>query len=258
MAKSIIPSFEEVLFTAMKVPGVRIKRDVYLQKELMKYYPQDIVDKAITYNPAQAGVTREAVKTIALSSIQAETIHVAAVSAGVSLCTGAAAAVADMADYFAAVIRVVQKLAYLYGFPELNLHGDCIDDETKNMIYLLLGSMFGVKEANIVLGKLADSIAKRISTQLARQALTHGTVYPIVKKIAAKLGIRMTKQIFADTVASGIPLAGGVLSGALSYAMFKPNCIRLMESLSKYRLSNPESYKSVDGNDNVIVEGAFA
>lgn len=52
-----------------------------------------------------------------------------------------------------------------------------------------------------------------------------------MKKIAQKIGYRMTKQVFADGVASAIPVAGCLASGGITYIMFKPNCMRLRKSL---------------------------
>ena len=42
--------------------------------------------------------------------------------------------------------------------------------------------------------------------------------------MATSVGIRMTKQIFADTVASAVPILGGALSGGLTYDVKCPVC----------------------------------
>ena len=70
-------------------------------------------------------------------------------------------------------------------------------------------------------------------------------VYPIVKQIATTIGIHMTKQVFADTVASAIPVIGSVASGGLTWAMFKPNCIKLQKNLMTYNLCDPDFYRVV-------------
>ena len=93
---------------------------------------------------------------------------------------------------------------------------------------------------------IADTMAKHIAKKLAQKALTKGTIYPVVKKIALNAGIRMTKQVFADSVASAIPIAGGVLSGALTFAMFKPCCMKLRKDLVSYNLCDPDYYRLVE------------
>ena len=221
-------TFEKILMTAMKTPGVRINRAQFLRKELRKYYSEDIVAEAIQSNPAKAGVSKECVNTISKQVINYETTKVTGLSVAASLPGGAAAvgaAAVDITSYFVFIFRVVQQLAYLYGFEEFELNENTVDAETMNEILVFIGVMFGVQGAAAGLQKVADALAKRIAKNLANRALTKGVVYPIVKRIFSAVGIRMTKQIFADTVASTIPVVGGVLSGGLTYAMFKPGCL---------------------------------
>ena len=57
-------TFENVLLTAMRTPGVKINREKFLRKELIKYYAEDIVNEAIKYNPAKAGVSKKTVNKL--------------------------------------------------------------------------------------------------------------------------------------------------------------------------------------------------
>lgn len=137
----------------------------------------------------------------------------------------------------------------MYGFEQFNLNEDDVDSETMNYLLIFMGVMFGVQGATGVLKKLADVLAKNIAKKLAQKSLTKGVVYPIVKKVALSVGIRMTKQIFADGVASAVPILGGALSGGLTFAMFKPGCMKLRKNLMSYNLCDPEYYKdSVDAD----------
>ena len=241
-------TFEKVLMLAMKTPGVKIHRDKFLRKELVKYYPEAMVQQAIDFNPAKAGIPKERINAISRQVINYETTKATGVSIAASLpSSGVAvaavgAAAADITSYFAFILRVVQQLAYLYGFDEFELDENSVDAETMNFIMVFLGVMFGVQGAASSLAKLADVMAKHVAKTLAKKALTKGTIYPIVKQIATKVGIRMTKQIFADTVASAIPIAGSVLSGALTFAMFRPCCMKLRKNLMSYNLCNPDYY----------------
>ena len=245
--------FETVLMSAMKKPGVKINRAKFLRKELTKYCTDDVITKAIKGNPAKAGIPRQTINKISSHVINLETTKVTGASVVASLPGGVwtvGASVADLTTYFASVLRVVQELAYLYGFPEFDFDDDSLDSETMNQTLLFVGAMFGVQGAAACLHKLADAVSKQVAKKLANKALTKGTVYPIVKKIAQKVGVHMTKQIFADSVASAVPVIGGVVSGGLTFAMFKPNCSRLKKNMMKYDLSNPDFYLKPDGNDD--------
>lgn len=243
---------EKILMLAMKTPGVKVQRSKFLRRELIKFYPEELVQQAIVYNPAKAGISREKINSIARNVINYETNKVTGISIVASLPSSAApvvavgSATADITSFFAHILRVVQKLAYLYGFEEFELDENDIDSETMNFILVFLGVMFGVQGAGTALNKLADVMATHVAKNLARKALMKGTIYPIVKQIVGKIGIKLTKQVFADTVASGIPIIGSVLSGGLTYAMFKPCCLKLKKKLMTYKLSDPEFYRVVD------------
>ena len=244
-------SLENVLMLAIKTPGVKIKRDVFLRKELIKYCREDVIEEAIKGNPAKAGIPKSLINKIARSVIDYETRKVSGLSVVASLpssinaLAAAGSASADITSFFAHVIRVVQELAYLYGFPELGLNEDYIDAETMDTLMVFMGVMFGVQGASSALNKLADTVAKHVAKKLAQKALTKGVVYPIVKQIATKIGIHMTKQIFADTVASAIPIVGCVASGGLTWVMFRPQCFKLQRNLMSNNICDPDFYRVV-------------
>ncbi|MDD7520580.1 MAG: hypothetical protein PUK26_00620 [Lachnoclostridium sp.] len=241
-------TFENVLMMALKTPGVKINRTKFLRKELIKYCSEDEVAEAIKGNPAKAGISKDIINKVSLQVINYETTKVTGISVAASLPGGAAAvgaAAADITSYFAFILRTVQELAYLYGFEQFDLKEDDVDSETMNYILVFVGVMFGVQGASSTLKKFADVFAKHVAKKLSQKALTKGTIYPIVKKIALKVGVRMTKQIFADGVASLIPIAGGALSGGLTYVMFKPGCMKLRKNLMSYNLCDPEYYRTV-------------
>ena len=244
-------TLENVLAMAIKTPGVKIKRDVFLRKELVKYCSEDVIEQAILYNPAKAGISKNLINKIAKSVISYETKKVSGISfvaslpSSVNMLAAAGAASADITSFFAHIFRVVQELAYLYGFQQFDFNEDNIDAETMDFLMVFLGVMFGVQGAASTLNKLADTVAKHVSKKLAEKALTKGAIYPIIKNISTKLGIHMTKQVFADTVASAIPVIGSVASGGLTWGMFKPCCTKLQKNLMTYNLCDPDFYRVV-------------
>ena len=61
----------------------------------------------------------------------------------------------------------------------------------------------------------------------------------------------MTKEVFAGFFKKAIPVVGGALGGAITYATFKPCCVKLKECLRDTLLSNPH-YKSTHEEDIII------
>ena len=250
-------SAEDIIQQAMKLPIVKVNREKFLYKELIKYYSEDVVDLAIKKNPAYAGMEKEIINEVSKQVINYETNKVSAISFAAGMPGGFAmfaTVPADIAQYFAYMIRVMQKLSYLYGFEDFELNEEAISDNTMNQIMIFLGVMFGVQGANAGVKKIAEAAAKKVSKSLAQKALTKGTVYPIVKKIAQAVGIKMTKQIFAESVSKVVPVIGGAVTGGLSYITFKPCAKKLKNSFKDLYLCDPQYYKELQSQSIIDID----
>lgn len=226
--------FEVVLKSAISLPGVKIDRSEFLNIELKKYCSQETIRRAIDTSPSNAGIPRQTINTIAKGCIDYETNKVSAVSFVVGIPGGLTmigTVPADLVQYFGHILRILQKLAYLYDWEDLFNQGD-LDDETANLLTLFVGVMFGVNGATSVLTRVAERASEKAYKSLMAKALTKGTIYPIVKKIATKIGINMTREIFAKSVAKAVPILGGVASGSITYVTYKPMTKRLQKYLS--------------------------
>lgn len=244
---------EDIIILGLRIPGVHIEREEFLRKQFMKNYSNDVIQDAIKFNPAHAGITVEEIDNIADQVIQYERNCVS----GISLALGAPGGVAmvatlpaDIAQYYGYMLRAIQKLLYLYGFPEINdENGVNIDDETMNLITLCLGVMYGVEGSVASIKILSNALGKGVEKKLLQKALTKGTFYPIVKKISRWFSVCMTKQVFAGFFRKAIPVVGGVVGGGITYLSFKPCCDNLKKSLQDTALCNPSSKKSFDEFD---------
>lgn len=223
-------TFELALTSTASLPMVRIDRQAFLQKELIKYCSAEQVEMAIQNNPAHAGIPLTLINKIAKDCINFETNKSSMISFVTGLPGGFAMAgtiPADMAQSFGHILRIVQKLAYLYGWQELISQDKNLDDETTHLLTLFVGIMFGANGAASVITTISSSAAQKATKDIASKALTKGTLYPVVKKIAQTLGVKMTKEVFAKNVSKAIPIAGGIVSGGITYASFKPMAYKL-------------------------------
>lgn len=249
--------FETVLVEASKLPIVKIDRELFLRKELRGKYSKEVVELAVEYNPAYAGINTDDIERIAKSCITSETTKVTALSAAAGIPGGLAMAgtiPADLAQYFAHILRILQELIYIYGWQELDLDSNEINEETKNILTLFVGIMFGVNGATVAVNKLAGQMAKQVAKKLPQKALTKGVVYPIVKKVATLLGVHMTKDIFARGVSKAIPVLGAAISGGLTYVTYKPMAEKLKGYLESCEVAKVEFYDKLRDEDIVEVE----
>lgn len=249
---------EDVIIMGLRTPGIKIKRDEFLQKELKKNYSKDVIEKAIETTPAKAGINVKEINCIADNVIKFERNCVSGISTALGAPGGMAMAAtipADIIQYYGYMLRATQKLMYLYGFPEINVeeNNQTLDSETLNILIICFGVMYGVAGANNVIKAMANGLAKGISKKIMSTALTKGTIYPIIKNVAKWFGVKMTKSLLAGAVQKSLPVVGGVIGGGITFVSFKPCCDKLKMSLQDTLLSNPE-HKSTKEEINMINE----
>ncbi len=93
-----------------------------MQRELLKNYPPEVIESAITHNPAYAQIP-----TCEIDKIADEVINLSETAflefplhwehGGVAM---VATIPADLVQYYGYMLRAAQKLMYLYGFPEID------------------------------------------------------------------------------------------------------------------------------------------
>ena len=247
---------EDVIVKGLRVPGIKINRANFLQKELLKRYPQEMIDEAIRTNPMSAGIKPKDIDEIADQVIEHERRGVSGISTALSMPGGVAMLAtipADIVQYYGYMLRATQELLYLYGFPEIDVNEkeSKFDSETINILIVCFGTMYGVVGANNALKSIAKGLGLGVEKKLMRTALTKGTIYPIVKSVANWFNVRMTKEIFAGFFKKSIPVVGGVIGGGLTYLSFKPCCVKLKESLQDTILSN-KNYKEENGLIDIV------
>lgn len=248
--------FTQVLDAAAKLPGVRINRAAYLRSSLKRYCTVAQIEKAVAESPAAAGIPLSVITQAANTSIRYETSKVTGLSTVAGIPGGFAmlgTVPADLAQYLGHMLRIAQKLAYLYGWPDLFAESEELDEATESMLILFVGVMFGVQIAQSGVATVAGMIAANVAKKLPQQALTRGIIFPIVKKVAGYIGVTMTKKMFASGVAKAIPVVGAVLSGGLTLGTFLPMSKRLQKHLASLELTRPGHR----GGDNATTDREF-
>lgn len=242
---------EEIIAQVIKLPNVKVDRAAFLQKELIRYYPEETVKTAIEHNPAYAGIDKKEINKIADQVIQNETNKVSGISFAAGLPGGfalAASIPADVIQYFAFTVKTIQEIAYLYGFDELDFADEEVDSYAMDQILIFLGAMYDVQGVDDSIKVIAEAAANKTSKALANEALTKTAIYPVVKRVAKELRSKIAKRIYVKSASKIVPVIGGAVSGGLTYATFKPNCKRLKRSLCDLELCDVGFYDSPQQN----------
>lgn len=176
----------DFLTKIVRLPGVRIRRDEFLRQELAKVHASDdIIARSLDTNPAAAGVPLAVLDGLAEETISYETNKSAAISFAAGIPGGFAmlgTIPADLTQYYAHALRIMQKLAYLYGWHDLVADADQTDDDTIGVLAVFFGVMLGVGGAAQSLTAFARLVATTAyQNHVTKKALMGITWYPVVK-----------------------------------------------------------------------------
>lgn len=226
----------EFLAKVVRVPGVRINRDDFLRRELRERgVPEEVIRRAIDTNPAFAGIPLAELDRLAEQVISYETNKSAAISFAAGIPGGFAmlgTIPADLTQYYVHAFRIVQKLAYLYGWRELLGAKEEVDDETIGIIAIFFGVMLDVEEAAMSLSSFASStVMDTVKKQVTKQFLMKTSWYRAVKKTLQYIGLNLTKKAFTQGFSKVLPVIGGVVSSGLTFMSLQSQSSRLKNHL---------------------------
>ena len=226
----------DFLAKVVRVPGVRINREEFLRQELRKLHlSDDVIARAIDLNPLHAGVSLTAIDRLAEEAISYETNKSAAISFVAGIPGGFAmlgTIPADLMQYYAHALRIMQKLAYLYGWGELLPDSRDADDDTLGVLAVFFGVMLGVGGAAQSLTAFARVAAKTAyQNHATKRALMSITWYPVVKHSLRLIGINITKSTAAKGFSKIVPVIGGFVSSGLTFMALQSQSALLKEHL---------------------------
>lgn len=236
-----------VMSAAMKLPGIKVHRNEYLTSVFAVY---GSTESLASMRPVDI-FSEDIVEKVAKDAIKSQTLKVTSISALAGIPGGLTmlgTIPADLAQYYYHVLVIAQKLCYIYGWPDLVDENGDIGEGACNVLTLFVGVMLGAQAANKAVGEIAKNLAGQIAWRLPQKALTKGFLYPIVKQVAKWIGIKLTKDIFAKGVSKIVPIIGGVVSGSITYATFKPMSKKLQDELRN------EMHLNTSLDDNIFFD----
>ncbi len=244
--------------TTSSLPFVRVNRDEFLREQ---FAGSPHLDKIIVNGP-QSVFDVKYLRQKAGEVIKASTNSSAAMSFATGLPSNpvfmVAAGGTDAVQYFGFALNMSQKVAYLFGEDDL-FTGDAskISEDAKMRIVSYLGVMFGAGSAAALIVATSKMAATKLGKTVAEKALTRTVWYPLTKRVAALIGLKITRRSVGTVVTKAVPVLGGVVSGAVTYATFKPMGNRLADTFVKIQtgdfdvdiILNDEFVASTDTDD---------
>lgn len=222
-----------VVNESLKLPVVKVNRSEFLVK-VFGGKVEDI-NQLIEEGP-QAFLSIEDLDRAANNRIYS----IVAQSSTLSFATGlpgglamAATIPADITQFYGYSLKLTQEISYIYGYEDIwNQQGE-LTEEAKETLILYLGIMLGVSTASSAVRVLSGKLSVQALKKIPQKALTKTIYYPVIKKVLAVFGTKLTKATFAKGVSKVVPVVGGVVSGGLNYFSMKPMATKLKNELRK-------------------------
>lgn len=256
--------FEVLITNTVKLPGVKVDRKEFLAKSFSKHVPPALLAEIVEKGPIEANVSRALIRKVAKKNIMNQTMKSSSASFAAGLPGGIALAAtipADTAQFFGVALRLAQEIGYLHGYEDFWDEDELDVERVNGDLILFLGVMFGVGGATATIKVLSSQLSKQALKQLPNKALMKTFYYPIIKKVSSLIGVKMTRNTFAKSVSKFIPIAGGVISGGLTYSTMSQMGNRLLEALEEsVEVSYEElvsSYKEMKRVNPDIIDAEF-
>lgn len=213
------------------LPIVRVDREAFLRKQ---FAGDEHLDVILRDGPTMV-YTAESLRQKADSIIKNSTAKTSAASFAAGLPSNpvvmVAAGGADVVQYFGFSINLAQQIAYLFGEDELFDGGGNLSEAAQIRVIAYLGVMLGAAGAAGLVVQTSKQAGAVMGKKVAAQALTKTTWYPLVKKVGALVGQKITKKTVEKTITKAVPVLGGLVSGGLTYVTFRPMGGRLADVL---------------------------
>lgn len=221
-----------IVAQALKLPGVKVNRDAFLLETFKVNNEASLL--LLEKGPIASGlVSQQEVKNQAkkLCSKRTLTSSAASFAAGVPGGFAMAATIpADTLQFWGFNLRIAQEIAYLYGYKDFWNDDELDLEAVQTELMLFMATMLGVGGAASATRYISLAVARNIATRLPNQALTKTVWYPIMKTLASYIGIKLTKDTAAKSIAKVVPVLGGIASGTITYVTMNKMTTRLYET----------------------------
>lgn len=167
-----------IIEKVFKIPNVKVNREEFLRDILKDKVSQADLETAIKDGTSAAEIPLEVIKKAAndciLTNKAASTFEsfITGVPGGV---VGIGAGIlADLVQFYANLINLIQKLAYLYGMKDIssyNIFDDNVDKNNAKIILIFLGAASGVESAALATKVILKGVEKQYSKQASKLIL---------------------------------------------------------------------------------------
>jgi hypothetical protein len=222
-----------LLEKVLKLPGAKVDRRAFLEREFSRYYNVETMNRIKEFGTGKAEIEESIMNKVAAKVISGQSVSVTTLSFVSGLPGGLAmlgTIPVDLIQYYYNLVVTVQKLAYIYGWPELEGEES---DGLSSMLTVFIGIMTGTITAEREMIALSKELEKDLARKLSYVALAKVGILILAKHAASILGGKLFWQGYTGLAAKAVPLVSGFVSGGITLMTFLPMANTLKTELRK-------------------------
>lgn len=197
-----IALFDTMLSEALALPDVKVERDVFLRKvlvryALIKYCTSEDIERAIEHTPIQV-LSHEQLDEIVSAIIKRNALSLKSTVSGRNsqplgiLFGGGREDSIDMVSRISVYLKTAQHIAYLNGYPDLRNQAGGLDDYAIAILIPMVGVLFDAPMAIEAVHGITKRAVEDIAQQTIRTPSSRIYSYGSVKEIANWIGAHTT------------------------------------------------------------------
>ncbi len=233
---------QDIITLSLKIKGVLVDRAEFL-RETFSNYSADIVETAVSKSPQIADIPPKKLNKIAhkvskqknkfLSSVATKHLMPKKISRFASIPT-------EITLYYAHVLYTIQKLMYLYGFPQIKNEENEkeLPLETITIFSICLGTMYEAEGANTALKTVAKGIADGAEGEELREILNGEECSLAMANTNKWFAVNIVRGILGKVARSAVPVVGGIVGGVIASDSLMTDFDALEDTLAETTLCN--------------------
>jgi hypothetical protein len=221
-----------ILDGVSKLPGAIVNRKTFLEQEFSQFCDKELVSKIIVEGSINTRIDAAILNKSAEDVIRTHT----ALAAGLSFVSGLPGGLAfaltvpmDLTQCCYHLVVSAQKLAYIYGWPDMEGDGD----EFFALLTVFIGIMVGAVKVNKGIKSLSEVLEKQTFKQLSITALRKTGILFLAKIAAEKISEKLIWQGYFNAATKIVPLIGGITAGGTTLVTFLSMVKKLNDELRK-------------------------
>lgn len=239
----------KILKASLKIADWKVDRKAFLTEVFEKYCEESQMNDLLKYSPITADLDDYFIKKVADQTINNQVMKLSGLSFVAGLPGGLAMAgtvPADIAQFYYHIIVLSQKLAYIYGWPQIfdQTQQETTEEDLTKLTFII-GVMFGNLEAEQAMEDWANEI-KQLPEEAGvtfRVSRNDGMLH-LAAQIAKWLAIKITKESFGKSASKIVPILGGLFSGGMSYISAKGMTANYIEFMQEQHFAKEKLKKT--------------